>query len=327
MATPSPRGSPVSIAALVAVVAWGASFVATRISLEVLSPLALIAVRTGLAAIVLAVFCRARGVRLWRPGVVPWRASALLGVILAVHLAIQAVGLNRTTAINAAWIIGFIPVATAVGARVFLRQRLSGLGWLGVALGAAGVGLVVARTPPDFEHARLGDLLQLVSCFSWAAYTLLSSGPTERHGGLVMTTAPMLAAAAVIVPAAAIEGRLVIAPAEPRHVAAIVFLALVSSALAYLLWFAALGRIGPARTSTYIYLEPFVTLVVARWLLGEPVTAFALAGGATVLVGVWLVNRSRSTALTARPDSPRPGGCDAPAPDRGPGGSCTDSRP
>jgi drug/metabolite transporter (DMT)-like permease len=284
-------------------------------------------VRTGLAAIVLAAVCRVRGVELWRRGVAPWRESALLGVILAAHLAIQAVGLNRTTAINAAWIIGFIPVATAVGARVFLRQRLSGLGWLGVTLGAAGVGLVVARTPPDFEQARLGDLLQLVSCFTWAAYTLLSSRPTERHGSLVMTTAPMIAAAAAIVPAAAVEGHPLLAAVEPRHLAAIGFLALVSSALCYLLWFAALERIGPARTSTYIYLEPFVTLALGSWLLGEPVTVFALAGGAIVLVGVWLVNRSRrAPALTGPRDSPRPAGCDAPAPGRGPGGSCTGSR-
>jgi drug/metabolite transporter (DMT)-like permease len=308
---PSPRASPpsaLSASALVAVVIWGASFVATRIALDGISPMALVAARTGLAAASLVAICLVRGVPLWRRGAAPWRESALLGSILAVHLAIQAVGLGRTTAINTAWIIGFIPVAVAIGAWLFLAQRLSAQGWLGVALGAAGVALVLLRTPPRFEGARAGDLLQLVSAFTWAAYTLLSARPTARHGSLVMTTAPMVAAAAFLLPVAAVEGHAIAAPLEARHVLALVFLAFVCSAFAYLMWFRALERIGPARTAAYIYIEPFVTLALARWLLGEPVTAFALAGGVTVLVGVWLVNRSRPVppALTARRDSRSP---------------------
>jgi drug/metabolite transporter (DMT)-like permease len=283
----------VSGAALLAVVLWGASFVATRFVLEVFSPLALVAIRLVLGCVVLVIIGRIAGYAVWsdRGGRRVWM---VLGCIIAAHLLIQAVGLTYTTAVHTGWIIGFIPVVIALGARIFLGQRLSSGAWLGVAIATCGVLLVTAQRPPDFSQARLGDLLQVLSCFTWAAYTLIAIRPIERHGSLPTTAVPMAVAAAILTAAAAVQGSPMVGHPTAAHITALAFLGVLCSGVAYLLWFGAVGGIGPARTGSYLYLEPFVTLAVAWSVLDEPVTVTAVAGGIVVLFGVWLVNRPRT---------------------------------
>ena len=281
----------VSGAALFAVFAWGASFVATRLALEAFTPFAIVALRLTLGTALLLAVARAGRLR-----AVPGREAAgvavLLGLIVAAHLLIQAIGLGHTTAINAAWIIGFIPVVIALGARLFLGQRLPALAWTGVAIASIGVLLVTAQEPPDFAYARLGDLLQLGSCFTWAAYTLVAVRPLQRWGSLPMTAAPMAVAAAVLWAAVAVDGRLVVAPPGLASVVAIAFLGVFCSGIAFLLWLRAVAAVGPARSGVYLYVEPFVTLALAWAVLDEPVMVSAVAGGITVLIGVAMVHRA-----------------------------------
>jgi drug/metabolite transporter (DMT)-like permease len=282
----------ISVAALFAVVAWGASFVATRLALEAFTPFAIVALRLTLGALLLLAVAR------WqRQRAVPGREAAgitvLLGLIVAAHLLIQAVGLGHTTAMNTAWIISFIPVVIALGAWLSLGQRLPALAWAGVAIATLGVLLVTAQKPPDFAQARLGDLLQLGSCFTWAAYTLVAVRPLARWGSLPMTVAPMAVAAAALWLTVAVDGRLLVAPPNLASVVAVAFLGVLCSGAAFLLWFHAVSAVGPARSGVYLYVEPFVTLALAWAMLGEPVMGSAVAGGIAVLVGVALVHRSR----------------------------------
>jgi len=281
----------VSGAALFAVVAWGASFVATRIALEAFTPFAIVALRLTLGAALLLAVARAGRLRAM-PGRETAGVAVLLGLLVAAHLLIQAIGLGHTTAMNTAWIISFIPVVIALGARLFLGQRLPALAWTGVAIATLGVLLVTAQEPPDFAHARLGDLIQLGSCFTWAAYTLVAVRPLQRWGSLPMTAGPMAVAAAVLWLAAAVDGRLLVAPPHFASLLSIVFLGVFCSGVAFLLWFRAVSAVGPARSGVYLYVEPFVTLALAWAMLDEPVMASAVAGGMAVLVGVALVHRS-----------------------------------
>jgi drug/metabolite transporter (DMT)-like permease len=186
----------VSIKGLIAVAVWGASFVATRMALATLNPLGLVAARLLMGAALLALVIRARGGRLW-----PVRrdvpACVFLGVILSVHLLMQAYGLRYTPAIQTGWIIGFIPVTIALGAWLTRQQRLSALGWSGVALGTAGVLIVTLAKSQDFALAHWGNLLQVASCLTWTVYTLTATGPNARNGVLCVTTFGMAVAAGI----------------------------------------------------------------------------------------------------------------------------------
>ncbi|MCZ6597554.1 MAG: DMT family transporter [Planctomycetota bacterium] len=275
--------------ALVAVALWGASLPAVRIALEVFHPVGLVATRMLVGALVLLAVLRARGERL-----VPERRDlglcVVLGLVLGAHMLIQVFALVHAPAVDTGWILGFIPVAIALGARVFLRQFLGGVGWLGVAVATAGVLLVTLEEPPDFERAQLGHVLAWITCFTWTAYTLAATGVVKRNGPLRVSAFCVLVAALVPLVPAAWSG-FVIADVGGRALFALAFLGILCSGAAQLLWVQALRTDGAARTGATLYLEPFVTVAVAWVVLDEPLTTWVLVGGPTVLVGVWLVGR------------------------------------
>jgi drug/metabolite transporter (DMT)-like permease len=279
----------VSLKGLAAVIVWGGSFAATRVALRSFDPFGLVALRMLTGTLLLAVAVRMRGRR-----ILPLRPDLpvciFLGIVLAGHLLIQSYGLRQTTAIHTGWIIGFIPVMIAVGAWLLGQERLSGLGWLGVALGTVGVLAVTGARLPQFAEARAGDLLQVTSCLTWTVYTLAAAGPMTRSGVLCVTTFAM-GVAAVLTALATVFTGVLVGPLTTGAVLQLVYLGPLCSGVAYYLWFAAVDEQGPARTGGLIYVEPFIALFTGALLLGEPVTGWALLGGLCVLVGVWLVAR------------------------------------
>ncbi len=280
-------------AALVAVALWGGSFIAVDFALNRFTPFELTAMRLALGALVLAAFQRARG----QP-IVPEREDrarcVLLGVTLAGHLSIQAYGLLYTSSVHTGWIIGFTPVVTALGAQFALGRRLRGVGWIGVTVATLGVWVITLESPADMSEASFGDALQLVTCVSWAVYTLAGVKAVERSGAPRVAGATMaVASALLIVPAFALGAR----PDVPGAtlfgaLAAIAYLGVFCNAVAFALWYRAQREYGIHRTSATLYLEPFVTLVAAMVLLGEPFSLQTALGGIVVLFGVYCVGRA-----------------------------------
>ena len=282
--------------ALFTVSAWGASFVATRVALQTFTPVGLVALRLAMATILLA----AAGAALKRRILTAREdlpVCVFLGLVLAAHQLIQAIGLQFTSAINAGWIIAFTPIPLALGGQLVLHQRLSPGGWLGVAVATSGIALIVVSTTPGLQEARTGDLLQLLSCVTWAVYTLAGARVVRRNGALGVNVPATAAGAAVLVLAAGATG-FVHADLTRATFAAALFLSLVCSGVGYYLWYKALDEHGAARVGSYLYLEPFVTVVVAAALIGEPIRFPVIGGGLLVLAGVWRV--ARGTAPTLR---------------------------
>lgn len=278
---------------MLAIFFWGASFIATRQALEGYTPQGLVALRFLLGALlVAAVQCARGGPVLPKPEDRP--RCVLLGVILGGHILLQAFALQDTTAIHSGWIVAFSAVAVTFGAALFLGERIPARNAGGVALAIFGVGLVLAEHPPEFERARTGDLLVLASCVTWAAYTLLSKRCIDSSGAWRITPL-VLAVAGTTAACAALPAGLVGGPAggNPDGVAtgALVFLGLGASGLAFTAWSATVERFGALRAGLLHYLQPFVTLGLSVWILGEPVGVLTLVGGPLVLLGVAVAGR------------------------------------
>jgi drug/metabolite transporter (DMT)-like permease len=286
-------GAPLSI------VFGGTSFIATRIALRCFDPLTIVAARFVLGAALLFLVLRVRGEKLF-----PERADrprcALLGLVIAAHLLIQAFAMQHTSAIHSGWIVGFSPVAIALGAQLFLRERLRAIGWLGAACASAGVFVVTLAKTPDFSRAGTGDLLMLSSCLSWAAYTLLGSRPVATSGSLRVNAFSMSVAAAVAglaLLASAPAGGLVAGDGDLRDgLLAVLFLGCICNGVSFAIWARVVERFGAAQTGALLYFQPFVTLIAALLVLHEPLGAPALLGGPLVLFGVALVRRGAGPA-------------------------------
>jgi len=301
-AAPPPLGRVRGLpwAALGAISAWGVSFVAVRVALEAFTPVGLVASRLALGAPVLWAVLLAR-----RRPLLPAREDrarcVLLGAILATHLGLQAYGLRRTSAVHAGWIVALIPVAIAATAHLLRQERLRPIGWAGVALALGAVLALVLERVPSFAGSRAGDALQLASCGTWTAYTLLGRRPVSRSGALRVTALAMGVAVPPLAVLTLLLGATVAAP-TPGALGSLLFLGWVSSGAAFTLWYVSQERIGSQRTAAVHYLQPLVTSVAAALLLAEPLTARVFVAGPAVLLGVHLVTRGARSSRQPRPE-------------------------
>ncbi|MBT5056995.1 MAG: DMT family transporter [Gemmatimonadetes bacterium] len=278
-----------------AVVLWGLSFVATRVALLELTPMAIVLGRTAFGALSLIIIATIRR-QVWVVPRAAWPSLLVaggLGVFL--HQMLQAYGLTMTTAVRTGWLIGIIPVWSALLAFFVLGEHLRRVRVLGLLVGLAGVVVLLSDGQPgvalQLPQTR-GDLLILASTVNWAVYTVLGRRILSRLDPLPATMAAMVVGLVLLLPPALFAG----AASELMQVSlnavlALLFLGVGCSALAYLLWFAALGRATTSSVASLLYFEPLVTLAGGVLLLGESVGMYTTFGGVMILGGVFLVQR------------------------------------
>jgi drug/metabolite transporter (DMT)-like permease len=288
---------PPRLGALLAVVFWGLSFVATKAAVREISPFALIFARAGLGTALLLVMLSHRAGE-WIPPRESWPSLALMGFVgVAFHQTLQAIALTMTSATQTGWLIGLTPIWSAVLAAVVLHERFGARKVVGLALGFAGAALVVTRGRLSADLATLpstrGDLLILASTVNWAVYSVIGH-PVLRRLGAPRATLGAMAVGFVIlaVPVLWLGVWRDYARLTAAGWAAVLFLGLACSGLGYLFWYGALEKIEASRVAALLYLEPLVTLAAAVALLGEHVQAVTIAGGLLLLLGVFLVERA-----------------------------------
>ncbi|MBC8645916.1 MAG: DMT family transporter [Thermoanaerobaculia bacterium] len=269
------------------------------------SPAALIFARAGLGSLLLFGFLTLR--REAPPPRDAWGALALMGFVgVALHGMLQAYALTLTSAVKSGWLIGLIPLWSAVLAAVFLGERFGRRKAAGLALGFLGAVLVVTGGRLGSDVLRLpstrGDLLFIVSTVNWAVYSVLGHRTLRRLGPFRATAGAMAAGWLFLLPLfLAARGWSDYGRLSATGWAALLFLGIGASGLGYLFWYGALERIEASRVAAFLYLEPLVTLAAAVVLLGEAVTLEALAGGLLLLAGVAVVQRAPSARRRESP--------------------------
>lgn len=281
---------------LAAVVAWGGSFVATKIALRDVQPVTVVWIRFGIGVLVLgAAVIRRRQFRL--PSARDLASFALIGAIgITFHQWLQSTGLQTAQATTSAWIVASTPVFMAILGWIFFKETLKIAQVAGIFLAAAGVLLVATRG--DLGMLALGrlstpgDLLILISAPNWAIFSALSRDGLRRYPAALMMLFVMLFGwLFTTVLFFTGPGTADIANLTVNGWLAVAFLGVVCSGLAYIFWYDALQALPSAQVGVFLYIEPIVTVIVAGIMLGEQPSIALLAGGAIILLGVWLVNR------------------------------------
>ena len=279
-----------------AVLVWGASFIATKLALREVAPATVVWLRFGMGVPILGLAVALRRQFAW-PGRKELGYFALLGLLgITFHQWLQSTGLQTAQASTSAWIVATTPVFMALLGWLFLKEKLTWLQALGIALAGAGVILVVSkgdlRSLAAGQFGAPGDLLVLISAPNWAVFSALSRRGLQQHPAarmlfyvmgfgwlftsLLFFSGPGLADIARL----SLPGWL-----------GVLFLGVFCSGLAYIAWYDALQVMPSAQLGVFLYLEPLVAVIVAALLLDEALLAAALLGGAIILLGVWLVNR------------------------------------
>jgi drug/metabolite transporter (DMT)-like permease len=288
---------PPRLGALLAIVFWGLSFVATKAALREVTPITLIFTRFALGTALLLALLRRRGEPLV-PARDAWRGLAVMGFVgVFVHQLLQSFGLTLTSAVNSGWLIGLTPLWSALLAAAVLRERFGAQKVAGLVLGFVGAALVVTRGRLDRGVLALpstrGDLLVLASTVNWAVYSVIGHPLLKRLGARRATAGSMFLGWAMLAPLFVWNvGWREYRQLSPAGWAAVLFLGIACSGLGYLFWYGALEKVEASQVAALLYLEPLVTLGAAAALLGEPIRLVTVAGGALVLAGVLLVQRA-----------------------------------
>ena len=252
-----------------------------------LSPAEVTSLRLLLAAVFVGAAAWAAGERL-RLTAAEWARLAPIGLVAAMHFLSFIASLYFTTVAHALTLTYTAPLFIAALSRLVLKEPLPRRALPGALVALTGVAILAGFEPRLDRRMLMGDALAVVAAVTFALYSLLGRRERDRLPLLTYAAGVYLVAGLVTSPFAAGLVR----PALPgRALAAVCAMALVPSALGHTLYNAAIRRLHPSLPNLIATQEVTLGILLAWFLVGEPLTWNAIAGAALTLIGVGLVLR------------------------------------
>jgi drug/metabolite transporter (DMT)-like permease len=284
-------------------VIWGTPYLLIRVAVRDLSPATLVFARTAPAALLLIPLAMSRGQL--RPLLPRWRWVVAYTVVeIALPWLFLSGAEQHLTSSVAGLLIATVPLIAVVLYRIFspATERLSSRRLLGLVVGFAGVGALVGIDLRGTDLVAVAEMI--VPAVGYSFGPLIISRRLSDLPSLGVVSASVALTAIAYLPAALTH--------RPSHFPLEVFgavagLALVCTALAFILFFALIAEIGPARSTVITYVNPAVAVLLGVGLLGEHFTAGIAVGFPLILVGSVLATASpRAAPVPTAAHDPRP---------------------
>lgn len=276
------------VSGLAAASIWGGMFVVSKVVMTIIPPFSLIVLRLLLGMLTLTILILAR--REWK--VSPRQFWQIFGVGLVgygVSLGFQFVGTNLSTAANGSLVTSATPAFILLFAAFLLGEKITLRRVLALGIASAGVVAVIDVRNADFSSSFfLGNLCLVAAALTWALYSVLIRKVTRNADVLSTTLIAFMGGLPVCLPLAAWEkltlpfGSLTLAV-----VGGILFLGIISTALAMYLWNYALASLDAGAASLTFFAQPVVGTLLSVLFLNEKLTPLFILGG--VLIGVALL--------------------------------------
>jgi len=278
-------------------IAWGIPYLFIKVAVSELEPEMVVLGRSALAALLLmplAFFRREvwQVVRRWKPML----AYTVVEIILPWYFLSSAE--QKLPSSTAGLLLATVPLAGVAIAFIMGRpERLSRLNWLGIAFGMLGVAALVGLDIAGSDLIAVAEVAVVVVGYALGP-AILARWMSDLPG--VGVVAVSLAATAVVyVPFVLFTGAWPTAWPSSSVILSIVVLAVVCSALAFLLMVALIAEIGPVKATAITYVNPAVAILAGVLILGERVTVWTIVGFVLVLLGSYLVTRKRRELTAA----------------------------
>ncbi len=276
---PHPQRAKADLVLLVAALGWALTFPIAKGALAHVSPGAYLATRFALGTFVAALLARRSLAHL--PSL---KYGALLGLVLWVGFALNTWGLRFTTATRSGFVTSLCVVLVPVLGALAFSQRVAPSAYAGALLAAAGLFVMSSRALFQGDASILGDALTVASAVAYAFHILL----TGRFAPKVVPAAAVVGQSAVValLSLAMLPFEEVRLDPRPSVVATLLFTGIFASAVfnAMQLW--AQARTTAARAAILFTLEPLLSALFSRALLGEPMTVETWFGGALIVAGI-----------------------------------------
>jgi drug/metabolite transporter (DMT)-like permease len=282
-------GALTEISLILAAVFWGTNYAATKYAAEYIPQLLIVAIRFTVGGLLLFLVLRLLepGDGLERKDVLPMVGLGCLGVATAQTA--FTFGISLTSASNTGLVFATAPVWGLLLGLILGLERPSRRGIVGVVLSISGIGLIFHEGLGG--ASLLGDFLILVAAVGVGSYTVLSMPVLQRHSPLAVATYPTLFGAPVVVLLASSQLESLEWSVGAGAWAAVGFSAVFATAFAFAAWQGGISRIGANRVLVYQYLITLTGVASGIVFFHESLGPSKLAGGAVILLGVFLARR------------------------------------
>jgi len=287
------------ISALVSIVIWGITFVATTILLREFIPAEILFFRFAIALIALTLVYprRLKGTNLKQE--LYFMAA---GLCVTLYFMLEIIALTLTSASNVGVIVSAAPFLTALLANWFLDGEKPGANFfIGFISAIIGIALISFNGITAPELNPIGDLLAFLAAVVWAVYSIVVRKISKFGHNTIQTTRRIFVYGIV-----AMLPFMLLFPFEfgaerftqSANIVSILFLGLGASALCFVAWNFAVRVLGAVKTSVYIYLGPVVTVVTSVLVLSERLTWMLVLGTALILSGL-VISEKKPKETTA----------------------------
>ncbi|MFN3308411.1 MAG: DMT family transporter [Anaerolineales bacterium] len=271
---------------------WGGMYVVSKVVLEVIPPFALLTLRLLLGSLVLGLIVR------WRGGLgfdrQQWQQVLGVGMVgYGISIGFQFIGTKLSNASNGALITSSTPAFVLLFAALLLKEKMRINQILALALSTLGALIVVdpraARLSPDFFW---GNLSLVAAAVTWALYSVLIRLVTRRLDTLRVSLVAFLGGLFITVPASLWEWNAIgIGRIDWGVIGGILYLGIISTALAMFLWNTAFATLPAGVASLTLFAQPLVGALLGALWLGETLSALFFLGGTLISAGLILATR------------------------------------
>jgi len=275
---------------------WGGMYVISKVVLDIIPPFTLVSLRLLLGALTLAIVLAVRGFpKITRKQF--WQAVGVGFVGYGVSLSLQFLGTKLSTAANGSLVTSATPAFVLIFAWILLKEKITSLRLIALLLATLGVVAVIdprsAQLNPDLFA---GNLLLLGAALTWALYSVLVRKATQALDVLPFSLIAFLGGLPISIPAGARELETIgVGEISLGVVGGVLFLGVISTALAMVLWNTAFAYLDASLASLTFFAQPVVGTLLGWLFLGEEITPLFLVGGMLIGVGLVISSRDPST--------------------------------
>ncbi len=269
-------------------VVWGVSFISTSKLLDAgIQPTEIYIIRFAIAYIVLLFLT---GKKLFSDSIKDEALFLICGLCGgSIYYIGENTALQYTLVTNVSLLVTLSPILTVILTKIMYKTEQLKKGFiLGSIVAFIGVACVIFNSSSNIQVKPLGDILSIAAALSFAIYCIVVKRLNARYETLFITRKLFFYGIVTAIPFLAFQGHFMdFAILKDTAVwGHILFLGLICSMLAYIMWNEAINNLGASRASNYLYFSPVVTLVASILILNEPVTLIGYIGCALTIAGV-----------------------------------------
>ncbi|ERI90153.1 putative membrane protein [Clostridiales bacterium oral taxon 876 str. F0540] len=276
------------VLAILIMLIWGISYLSIKVVVLEINPVLSAFYRFLIASVILFVILKKKypDEKILREDRLRMALGGLFGV--ALYFFFENYSVLFTSASNVAILISSIPLFTLIVQSLLFKEKLTIWKVAGAALSAAGIVIIIASKEKIslFSKGTLGDMMAIASALCWVIYNVITSRFKGSYKSITITTYQGIWGCLFLSPSLLFSK---LSMPSAKAGINLLFLAIFCSCIAYVMYIYCLEHLGATIISTYINLQPIISLVSAYLILKEDINFWQIIGSVVIILGVFLV--------------------------------------